>query len=110
MLSVLLEIPRTQEQWERWNFHHRTSHDDIRQGIEAQGGANLPDYVIDPINFERFADFLQANSQLHIDMTAALGIQSENLQDVDIRKENELVAWIAIHYQDHFSSESALGI
>jgi len=110
MLAVLLEIPRTREQWDRFSWHHRSSHTAIRQAIRSQKGVHLPEYILEPIDFNRFVDFLQANSQTHIDMLSVLGIQGEDLQDVDVRNENQLVAWSWLHYLDHYNAEKALGI
>jgi hypothetical protein len=110
VLVVLQEIPRTREAWDRFSWHHRSSHVAIRQAIQARGGPNLPDYQLDPINFDRFTDFLQSNSQTHIDMNGALGLQSVDLQDVDIRQENQLVSWTNLHYLEHYAAEMALKI
>lgn len=110
MLAVLLEIPRDANAWNRFSWHHRSSHTAIRQAILAKGGPNLPEYQLDPINPSAFKDFLQANQQSHIDMLGSLGIQSSDIQDVDITKENELISWTFLHYQDHYSAEKALGL
>ncbi len=110
MLPVLTEIPRNIDDWNRWSFHHRSSHTAIRQAILQQGGPNLPEYQLYPIDFGHFTDFLQNNAQSHIDMLAVLGIPGEDLQDVDIRQENQLVAWIFLHAQDHRNAEMTLRI
>jgi hypothetical protein len=110
LLAVLLEIPRTIDQWNRFAWHHRSSHDAIRLAILQRKGINLPQYQLDPIDPGHFGDFLQSNSQSHIDMLGVLGIQGEDLQDVDVRQENQLVAWTALHYLEHYNAERALGI
>lgn len=110
MLALLLESPRTPQDWVRWSFHHRDSHARIRQAIQKQKGIGLPDYQIDPITEEDLKGWLQHNSQLHGDMLGALGIQSEDLLDVDFRDPKQAQAWVFLHYQDHFNAETALGI
>ena len=110
MIEVLLEIPRDENGWNRFSWHHLQSHRLIREAIFAQKGINLPEYIIYPINFSRFTDFLQANAQEHIDMLGILGIQGEDLQDVDIRDERQLISWTNLHRLDHYNAESALGI
>ena len=109
MLSVLLEIPRTREQWERWSYHHRTSHEAIIQKLASQG-VSLTEYIVEPIDWLHPDIFLQNNQQMHLDMTSATGVQSVDLQDVDLRQENQLVAFVWLHYQDHFTVETALGL
>lgn len=109
MLVVLQEIPRTLEQWERWSYHHRTSHEAILQALHARGVA-LTEYLLDPINWNQPDIFLQNNSQAHIDMTAAVGQQSVDLQDVNLRDEKQHEAWTNLHFLEHQSVELALGL
>ena len=110
VLASLLNVPRDQSAWDHFSWDHQNSHRLIREAIFAQKGVSLPEYVIYPINFDRFTDFLQANAQEHIDMLSTLGIQGEDLQDVDIRDERQLVAWSNLHYLDHYNAENALKI
>lgn len=109
MLPVLQEVPQSIQDWDRWGFHHRASHDAIRQAIAAQG-TNLPDFPLYPVNQLHFDDFLTANAQTHIQMNGYLGTQGANLQDVDVENQSQLSAWIWIHYQEHDTAERALGL
>lgn len=43
-------------------------------------------------------------------MLSILGIQGEDLQDVDIRDERQLIGWVNYHYNDHYNAENALKI
>jgi hypothetical protein len=108
--AALLNVPRSEAEWNIWAFNHRVSHDTIRAGIAAKGGPALADYQIDPIPPQAMPQWLQDNQQLHIDMNSALGQQSSDLQDVDLSDERQLIAWIAIHYQEHFDAEVAAGV
>lgn len=111
MLVELITIPRSAEEWERWSWAHRSSHTAIRQKIAANGGPNLTEYAaLYPISHDRFGDFLTANSQTHIEMDAVIGAQNVDLQDVDPKDENQLIAWIQLHYLEHQTAELALGI
>ena len=110
MLAHLLNVPTTPEQWLEFSYHHRTSHDAIRAAVQSKYGTNLPDYVIDPIDLSNLEQFLQNNSQLHIDMNSPTKNQGSDLLDVDLNQEREKVAWIYLHYQEHFAAESDLGI
>jgi len=104
--AVLYEAPRTPEEWLRWSFHHRNSHDNIRAAI----GSNLPDYPIDPIRGAQIEDFLQYNAQLHSEMNSALRLQSVDLLSVDFNDDVQRLTWIQIHAREHESAELALGI
>ncbi len=54
--------------------------------------------------------FLAANQRLHLDMNSVLGQQSSDLEDVDLSDPKQVEAWTAIHYQEHYNAEAALGI
>jgi hypothetical protein len=110
MLPAIANTPQTNDEWTRWSFDHRDSHDRIRAAILKQNGVNLSDYQIDPINPNSTTDFLQNNSQLHGDMNGVLGLQSADLQDVDLGDQKQLQAWIQLHYLEHYYAETKLGI
>jgi hypothetical protein len=107
--AFLWNVPKDSTMWSEWSFHHRVSHDLIRQGIAAKG-VILTDYEIDPISPADMPAWLQRNSQLHIDMNSALGLQSADLQDVDLSDERQLVAFIGLHAQQHRDAEAAAGV
>ena len=52
MLAALLNTPKSAEDWNRYTFHHRTSHDLIRRAIASQRNVNLASYLIDPMAFQ----------------------------------------------------------
>jgi hypothetical protein len=110
MLAKLLEVPHDKDSWDVWSYHHRLSHEAIRDAIQHRNKVNLPTRILEPVFLDEFESFLENNQQAHVDMDGALRAQSADLQDVDIKKPNELEAWIYIHYQEHFTAEQALGI
>ena len=110
MLPALENLPKIQDDWNRWGWDHRDSHDRIRAAIKSKFGVNLSDYQIDPVNPASIADFLQSNSQLHGDMNGVLGLQSADLQDVDIGDDRQFEAWVRLHYLEHFYAETKLEI
>jgi hypothetical protein len=110
MLAALENLPKTQDEWNRWSWNHRDSHDRIRAAIKSQHGVNLSDYQIDPIDPTAINDFLQSNSQLHGDMNGVLGLQSADLQDVDIGDDKQFEAWVRLHYNEHQYAELKLEI
>ncbi len=109
MLPALENTPRTQDEWNRFAWDHRDSHNRIRAAILKHRGINLPDYQIDPINPGAITQFLQNNSQLHGDMNSTLGLQSADLQDVNLGDQRQLEAWIKLHWQEHNYAELKLG-
>jgi hypothetical protein len=110
MLAALLKIPHRNEDWSEFSWHHRLSHDRIRQAIKAKYGYDLTDYQIDPMEPQAMQQFLQNNSQLHSAMNATLHLPGIDLLDAKLDQENTLVSWINRHWQEHFYAEAALGI
>ena len=110
MLVQLINIPSSEEEWGIWSYHHRLSHDAISQAIRQQKGLDLTDYIIDPVPTTAFPDWLDRNQQLHIEMDAAIGAQSVDLQDVNPKDANEMAAWVYIHFLEHQTAERVLKI
>lgn len=107
--AVLYENPSDPEAWLRWGWHHKDSHDRIRQAIQNKGTV-LSDYPIDPITKRTKEDFLQYNSQMHSDMDAYLNLQASDLLSVNLDDERQKLAWIDLHAKEHESAELALGL
>lgn len=110
VIVALINDPKTDQEWAIWSYHHRLSHDAIRQAIEAQKKINLTDYQVDPISPHDIGGFLQRNQQAHLEMDHVLGLPSQDLQDVNLGNEAERVAWVQIHWLEHNDAEIALGI
>ncbi len=185
-VNALLNVPKTDAEWQRWSFDNAQDHIQIIQKIQAttgnitsvtltnggsgytsiptlaldpngsgaafeitiQGGAVtkisltaegagyrtntlvieggggsgatatitinpviiLPVYQLDPINFKDPADFIWRHAQTHTDMNGALGLQSIDLSELDIKDPNKVAAWIYSQYQEHNNVHEALGI
>ena len=71
---------------------------------------SLPVYQLDPVNFQNPADFIWRHAQTHTDMNGALGLQSIDLSDIDIKDPNKLDAWIYSNYQEHNNAHNRLSI
>lgn len=110
MLANLLVAPRTDQDWSIWSYAHRDQHAIIRQAIQAQLGINLPEYPLDPINFDQLSQFLDWNQQAHDDFNGVLGTQSSNLQQADLKDPGQLEAWIYLHRREHETAANALKI
>ena len=110
MLAGVLNIPHTNDDWSKWSWDHRLSHNRIRAGIQTAYGINLSDYEIDPIDPQHFEDFLQNNSQLHTDMNGVLKLFGIDLLDANLSQDNQKVSWINFHFYEHFYAEAKLGV
>lgn len=110
MIAALFNVPSTATDWNTWSYHHKLSHDAIRQALVAQRGIATTDYILDPIFQQDIIGFLQRNEQTHTEMNAALGLNGVDLQEADLRDERQRVAWVWIHAEEHLAAEMALGI
>jgi hypothetical protein len=109
-IQSLLNVPKDPRGWSYFSFNNREDHDEIRAAILAQKSVRLNRYVLDPIAPEDLPGWLQRHAQSHIEANAALGTQGQDLQDVNLKDEKQLVAWIWNHYQEHNIWHQALGI
>ena len=107
MLACLLNAPQTDEDWARWGFHHRQSHDAIVAAINTAGG-HLSVYQLDPVTRDK--DWLDRDQQAHNDFNTALRTQGADLTEVDFEKPNEVAAWVWLEHQEHMIAERALGV
>lgn len=110
MISALLNVPSSKDEWDRWSWHHKDSHDRIRQAANTQYSVDLKEYLLDPINFERTQEWLARNTQSHNDMNAVLSLQGSDLEELDFSKPEEVKVWIWLHFLEHQSAEVKLGI
>lgn len=98
MLALTLNVPATEQDWQRWSFSNKDAVAQIREAIRVQKGVTLPDYKLDPINFSDPSNFLASNQQAHTDFASVLNIQTSDLLEVDLRDRNQLQAWINLNY------------
>src|SRR5574337_742349 len=112
MLASLLNIPKSPEDWAEWSMHHSKNHDDIRQAISAQYTKNLIQYLLDPVPQDppEISSWLQRNQTSHNDMNSVLLLSGTDLESVDFSNEQQLAAWIYLHYQEHLSANISLRI
>ena len=113
MLAILLNVPKTQGDWDRFSLAHKLDHDEIRQAIAAKKGQGLPQYILDPIPYTQpslVPDWLDRNQLTHQEMNGALSLSGTDLTAVDWRDDHQLQAWIFGHYLEHYNARAALAI
>lgn len=110
MLTILAEVPRNQDDWDRFAFHNRVSHAMINDAMRAQGLGDLPESVLYPIDAADWGGWLQRHAFLHQDMDRFIGGQSADLSILNDKDEQDVADWINTHWLEHQTAESALGI
>jgi response regulator of citrate/malate metabolism len=110
VIASLLNVPRSDTDWAIFSFAHASTHQEIRQAILARYSVVLGDYVLDPINFSTFQEWLEKVQQTHTEMNGLLGLPSNDLTGLDVQDEGQLAAWIYLNWQEDSAARSALGI
>jgi hypothetical protein len=109
-IASLINVPKTQREWDSWSFTHKIQHDNINRAILAKKNKSLTPYVLDPINQDAPDTFLQNNSQMHIDICDVLNVEGSDLTNINWQDAEEIGNWIYLHWQEHSNFNAALGI
>jgi hypothetical protein len=93
-------------------FANVTSHRDIIRRVQETKGIKLVEYPLefDPADADQLAQFLNAHADMHLQMNAALKLQSNALSEVDWQDINALAQWISLHFVEHQAASALLGV
>lgn len=110
MLAQLLNVPRSEADWDHWSFANADALAQIRGAILAQKNISLPSYQVWPIPFNDINTWLDANQQAHTDFNGVLGQNGNDLLHIDLQDPNQLQSWIWLNYQEVQSACQTLEI
>ena len=110
MLAVLLEVPQTPEAWNRFAFHNQDQISLIQQAILAKYKVALPEYILFPINLDSPDIWLFNNQQAHSNINTVLGLNSNNLQDLNFENNDQVTSWINQNYLELYDASQMLGV
>lgn len=101
MLARLLTVPQDAQEWDEWAWHNADTLDQIRQAIGSAKGVTLPQRQLYPIPPGEDLQLWLANvQQSHNDFNGALGLQSSELEDVNLQDPADREAWVWANYQE----------
>ena len=109
-LAGLLNHPRDEREFLRWSFSNDDGHRRIISAIFAQKNQFLTTYVLDPIPSNDLQSWSRRHQQVHNDMNKVLGIQGNDLTDLDWKKEDEVESWLSLHFTEHRQANFILNI
>ena len=109
-IAALFNVPGNRSELDSWASAHATHHRDIIRRIYEITGANLPEYVLDPIDPEDTGVWEDQHQIMHQDMDTVLGISGFDLSGVDFNNYEELVGWIQLNSSEHFQASNILEI
>lgn len=108
MLADLLNAPKTPQDWSLWSFSNKDVINTIQTAIGTQKGVTLTAYPLDPI--DNIELFLERNQQSQSDIMSVLGIQSSDLQSVNLKAPGELQAWVYLVHRQLYDAAQQLGV
>lgn len=110
MLAALLNIPKTEQDWDIWSLSNYDAVNQVNGAILRIYGVNLPQYQLQPIPFNDINSWLNNNQQAHFAFTSVLRQQANDLLGVDFKDENQKEAWIYLNYKELQDACMKLGI
>ena len=109
MLAALANTPQSAEDWLRFSWDNRDSHNAIRAAIATKGGPNLQDLVIDPLDLNDWSGWLLRHALTHEQMDSALGVQSTDFSVLDLNDQQAVANWHSLHALEHYTAEQLSG-
>jgi hypothetical protein len=106
----LLNIPNSDSDWDRWSFDLDQNIKDIQQALLAQQKLALPQQQIYPRPNVDIQLWLERVSTALGEITSALKITSQDVENVDLDDERERQAWIWSVFSEVRDARAALKI
>jgi hypothetical protein len=109
-LADLYNVPSTDAERAQWSFAHMAHHRDINARIYLLIATALPEYLLDPIDMNDPGQWEYQHQLMHDNFNALLGIQGQDLTDIDWKDQNLLNAWIFLNGSEHYQASQILEI
>lgn len=111
LAQVLLPAP-VPTGMEEWAHAHMQHHVAIITAMRQARGFELPLRQIFPVNWDdpvSISIFLREHQQMHNDFGIILGIQGNDLTNVDFQDQDQRESWFFLNLTQHRSAAEALG-
>lgn len=109
-LADLYNVPGTDEERAQWAFAHMAHHRDINRRIYELVKVALPEYILDPVNPSDDGTWEYQHQLMHDNQNALLGIDGQDLTDVDWKDSRILTSWVFLNASEHFQASNILEI
>lgn len=109
-VPAIYNMPSNRDELNMWAFANAAHHADINRRIFQLTGGVLPSFVLDPIPPNDISSWSYLHQQMHNAQNEVLGIQGNNLVDVNWSNPNELAEWIDAHASEHYQAGAILGL
>ena len=109
-LADLYNVPGTDEERAQWAFAHMAHHRDINRRIYELVKIALPEYILDPVNPNDPGEWEYQHQIMHDNQNQILGIDGQDLTDVDWKDPRILNGWIFLNASEHYQASAILEI
>lgn len=109
-LAQVLYPPPTGNGMDEWAHSHWQHHRAILSALRQVKNVAGTEYLIYPFNEHDIQTWLYQHAQMHAEMTAACGINANDLTDVDFKDKKQLDAWMYLHFSEHRAVAQQLGL
>ena len=109
-IAALFNVPSNAQELSQWATAHATHHRDINRVLYQLTGADLPEFVLDPIDPSNTGVWEDQHQVMHQNQNAILGINGFDLSEVDFKNLDLLTGWITLNANEHYQAAAILGI
>ena len=109
MLADLFNVPSDFQSTSWFSFANRDAHVLANRAALAASGITLPEYPLDPIPPVELDGWLYNHQAMHNAVNAFLGLQGNDLTDVDPKDKAQLATWVQLHANEHVTWGLILG-
>lgn len=109
-IAALFNVPTTPEEMAEWATAHAAHHRDIILAIFKLTGAELEQFLLDPMPADGMENWAAWHQQMHNDFQGVLGIAGYDLVDVDWHDQNQIAGFVFLNGSIHKQASDILGI
>lgn len=109
-LASVYNVPKDARSLAEFAFNNRLSHLSIAQAIQTKTGVILSLPVLDPMPVFDLQNWAVQHQAVHNAMNGVLGLEGNDLTDVNWEKPEEVESWIRLHADEHYKASQVLGI
>jgi hypothetical protein len=107
-LAQLTYPSPTKTGWQEWSWANLQHHLAIDTAILEVLGVEIVPFRIWPVFEKDFQDWLEQHQEYHNVYSQVLGIESQDLSELDLKNKSKADDWMYLHVQEHRSAATIL--
>lgn len=109
-LAGVLHPPPTVQGWTEWSLQNSIHHQGIEDGLRQVRGIQPPVFRLWPVTEHDFTDWLEQHQQAHNFFNQTLGLNGQDLSQLDRKDKTQMEAWTYTHFLEHLAAAKTLGL